>query len=129
MRHAHGGSDATYDLAIVQAGLVRRLLGGSRAGGLIFWLAPDAVEEEVAVALGVGFGCGVGVEVHDLPLLRLVDGPVGEACAVGVARAGKVDPGIAHVRGESTGTLAAAGECVAAVGVVEDEREIGRAHV
>src|SRR5580704_10350058 len=101
MRHTHGGPDATRDLAIVQAAWCGDDWVGSRAGGLAFRLAPDAVEEEVAVALGVGFGFGVGVEVHDLPLVcRVVGGPVGEAGAVGVAGAGEVGPVGADLVGE-----------------------------
>ena len=77
MRHTHGGPDATRDLAIVQAAWCGDDWVGSRAGGLAFRLAPDAVEEEVAVALGVGFGFGGGVEVHDLPLVSIFAGGFG----------------------------------------------------
>ena len=89
------------DLAIVQAARCGDDWVGSRAGGSVFWLAPDAVEEEVAVALGVGLGFGGGVEVHDLPVARrLVGGPVGEAGGVGVAGAGEVGPVLPHLVGE-----------------------------
>src|SRR5258705_716476 len=106
MRHMHGGPDALYDLAIVQAAWWGDYWVGSRASGLAFRLAPngvfspDAVEEEVGVALGVRLGFGVGVEVHDLPLLRLVYRPVGEAGGVGVSGAGEVGPIGADLVGE-----------------------------
>src|ERR1700679_3379191 len=68
---------------------------------LILWLAPDFVEEEIAVAVRVGAGGGGGVEMHDLPLVCCVVGwPFGEAGVVGVAGGGEVGPIGADLVGE-----------------------------
>jgi hypothetical protein len=56
---ANMGHPASVEITILlgwreEATAARALFDGR--GRLILWLAPDLIEEEVAVALGVGFG-------------------------------------------------------------------------